>query len=253
MSQAVQKHNDLNKLVEAAACNLHVACYRAGEEYPLRSRLLHLDAQGLRIDMPAGPQGTATIPRGESLEVTFRSGTETLQFVTSVLAVTTHRFNDDVEVSALLLAEPKALEIVQRREAYRVSLVDQDPVDVTIWPVEMDRNNPHAKPRVCGELHGQLFDVSSGGVCVLTKDDTLVQEAAGRQLWIRFALPGEKDPLTFIVEYRHHRVISASGMHTHGLRFVEYAKPSEQRLVTEKIAQFVTIRQREQLSRRKDR
>lgn len=251
MPEAILKHLDNHKLAEGCLRNLQIECSRGSDprnEY--HARLLNYGPGGLFISVPAHQGCPVRIPAGEILCCKFRLGPETVRFTSPVVKHTKYNINPETEVTALLLSRPDKIEVIQRRRSYRVSMMDREEVPVTIWPVEFDANR---KPHISGQYHGRIKDVSAGGINVLIKEVAFLEELEGRQLWVRFALPGGTESLIFRVDFRHEHYVEEIHLHAVGLQFVEFAKPGEQNHVIENLAKFVANRQRALLNRLKDR
>ncbi len=240
-----------SRLAEAASSNLRVDCARQqAPEERLTSRMLQLRSDGLLLAVPTHDGRPAEIAPGEALICIFRLGPELLRFVSPVESFVSYRVKPEVHVPALRLTAPGTLEVIQRRQYYRVSLVGRAPVDVTVWPVEFDRQN---RPQVAGEFHAPMADISAGGIGLLVTDEAFFEAIIGRQVWVRFRLPDETESLIFRMVYRHRRPLEEGRRYLVGLEYGAFIDPSAHAVVIDRLTHFVAQQQRESLNRRKDR
>lgn len=251
MTRAGDNVTDHHKLTEAALRNLHLDCMDAEDGFVrFQTRLLAMNDRGLVIGVPSNQGQPIELAIGQKITCTCRLGREILRFQTEPVGRTQHEVNPRLQVDAVILAEPERLETVQRRRYYRVSLVGRNPLDVTLWPVEVGLDG---EAKVVAEYHGKIADISAGGIGVLLKEPQFIEQARGRQVWARFALPGENESLIFLMKIRRAEQVETSGLWTIGLEIKEFIEPGDHEVVIDQLARFVVAQEREQLNRRKDR
>lgn len=240
-----------HRLSEAALRNLHVDGQAEGDPpRAFTSRILAFNERGLLIGSPIHHGRPVELAPTQRVVCTCRLGREIFRFCTEVTSLGRHKLKPGLLVDVVVLACPAELTLVQRRKNYRVSLVGRNPLDVTLWPVEV---NCDGEASVVGEYHGKIADISAGGIGVLLKEQDFHEQSRGRQVWARFMLPGEQDSLIFRMQVRRWECVESSGLWTVGLEILEFIEPGEHEGMIDRLARFVVAQEREQLNRRKDR
>ena len=241
MKQAIANDHGQTKIAEAALRNLHLDCFLAADgERHFTSRVLGLAEGGLAIDAPVHRGRPVELTPGECVVCSCRLGREILRF-TAVVADATRAPTGQVGSPTVRLAEIGELTTVQRRRHYRMSLDGRQPVDVTCWLVELAESG---EAGVCSMFAAQMADVSPGGACVIIRGDQLLNDLDGRQVWVRFMLPEQKnESLIFRVEPRHVQATDDGSGWRIGVEFMEYIEPGQHQLIVDKLARFVMLRQ----------
>jgi len=237
MDEAVQILPDANKIAEAALRNLHLDCFSEDSSAkPFTSRMLQWNGTELLIDPPQHQGRPVELLVGERVICSCRLGAEILRFTAAAAGRIRLPGDDGPGASAVRLESLGNVHVVQRRRYYRVSLAGRAPSEVTCWLVEPDESG---SARVCSRFVGRMSDLSTGGLGVIVRDRQVLDELAGRQIWVRFVLPDENESLIFHAELRYAEALADGGGCRIGLEFMEYIEPGQQAAVVEKLGRFV--------------
>jgi c-di-GMP-binding flagellar brake protein YcgR len=241
MEQAVSILPGVEKIAEAALRNLHLDCFSEDNgAKPFASRMREWDGAELLIDPPQHHGRPVELAPGERVVCSCRLGQEIIRF-TAVAAGDVCPGQDDQKRTALMrLTSLGGAQVIQRRRYYRVSLAGRDPSEVTCWLVAQDGSGV---AEVCSKFVGRMTDLSAGGVGLVVAGKVAMDELAGRQIWVRFALPTENESLIFRTKSRYAEAVADGEGCRIGLEFMEYIEPGQHSAVIEKLSRFVAMRQ----------
>ncbi len=241
---------DVSILAEGALRNLHLDCVLdQADGGTFNSRMLHYADERLWIADLTHVGRVTKNAEGRTLVCSCRLGRDILRFSGVIVSRAGFQLNARHRVAALVLKDLTPPQVVQRRRYFRISLAGHASADVTIWVVDpFDEAGA-----VQGETCGRMVDLSGGGVGVLVADASVLADSQDKQLWARFALPGENESLLFRVALRHVRPLADRRAHHVGIEFIEYVDPGRHQRVVDDLVRFVSRQERLQLRRRKDR
>ena len=230
------------KLADAALRNLHLDCsFQSDDGKQFSSRILHLSGEALVIEAPQRQGCPVELSPGETVVCSCRLGHEILRFPATVAGRTSYPPGSDAPASAVRLERLGQLTVVHRRRYYRVALGEHRPTEVMCWVVQLGQSGAVS---VCSKFAGEMADLSQGGIGVVVKDKELLSDREGRQLWVRFTLPGENESLIFRVELRHVESLEEEGTYRIGLKFMHYVDPGQHERIVERLACFTTLSNR---------
>jgi len=237
-------------LAEGALRNLHLDCFLGdADDGTFASRMLHYGDERLWIADLTHVGRVTRDAQGRTLVCSCRLGRDILRFSGVILGRRGFQLNADRRIPALVLKDLTEPRVVQRRRYFRVPLAGHDSADVTLWVIDpFDEAGS-----VQGEVRGRLVDLSGGGAGVVLIDTAGLADLGDKQLWARFALPGENESLLFRVGLRHLRPMADSRAQHAGIEFIEYVDPGRHQRVVDDLVRFVSRQERIQLRRRKDR
>lgn len=237
-------------LAEGALRNLHLDCALGDvDDGTFSSRMLHYADGRLWIADLTHVGRVTRHAEGRTLTCSCRLGRDILRFSGVIVGRRGFQLNARRRIAALVLADLTEPRVVQRRRYFRVSLAGHASADVTLWVIDpLDEAGS-----VQGETYGKMVDLSGGGVGVVLADASDLADLGDKQLWARFALPGENESLLFRVELRYLRPLDDRRAHHAGIEFIEYVDPGRHQRVVDDLVRFVSQQERIQLRRRKDR
>jgi hypothetical protein len=152
-------------------------------------RFLALERDGLLLQWP--PQGTGAIaPRDTLVDVSFHHDGRVLGFRTQSRGLVP---NPATTAPAWRLAVPLCVERRDRRQHGRFSLAGSAPIPVCCTSVADGQRM----------FTAQLHNFSRGGVRAGAPRAVADWVQPGDLLWARFALPGQPQPLEFVVRVVH--------------------------------------------------
>jgi c-di-GMP-binding flagellar brake protein YcgR len=155
-------------LAEAVARNLGVTISlpSAGMDKHFKTRFLGEMEDGLWIEAVAGSSDLLKmiVAEGRPMDVCFHTPTRVLSFATTGVryddAVV---LNSETTVPGMLVAKPKDIKNVQRRNAYRVPVYSDSGLTVRAWYIP-EHVRLDDRPNPAHELKIELVDLSVGGV-----------------------------------------------------------------------------------------
>ena len=237
-------------LAEGALRNLHLDCVLGdADDGTFSSRMLHYADERLWIADLTHVGRVTKDAAGRTLTCSCRLGREILRFSGVIVGRRGFQLNAQRRIAALVLKDLTEPRIVQRRRYFRISLAGHVSADVTLWVIDPSDE----AGTVQGETCGKLVDLSGGGAGVVLVDTADLADLGDKQLWARFALPGENESLLFRVGLRHVRPMADRQAHHVGIEFIEYVDPGRHQRVVDDLVRFVSRQERIQLRRRKDR
>lgn len=218
---------DLNILAEAIARNSAVVL-----SLPSAGMLRHHKSRFLADETNSGDDGfwiesapgeraliDALIVNGQAAGLSFKAGTQKVVFASRVLRREPEfHVNADTVVEALLIARPKDVKAIQRRNNYRVRVPEDCGLRARIW-----RIGEHVylgdRPMAAQELLVRVRDLSTGGVGVvfLPKDGQAPRVTSEDRLRISL----EYNDISMLIEgrMRHPSLISSPTPTPAGIQF----------------------------------
>jgi c-di-GMP-binding flagellar brake protein YcgR len=173
----LQPHNDgsENLLSDAVARNgaAVLSLPSAGMFRHTKSRFLHDDAAERGIWLEVAPEQRALIDQliasKRPAVVSFKSATKKVSFAAVLLRRDEQfRINAQTTTEAVLMARPRQVKAVQRRNDYRVRVRDarDDGIKLRLWRIG-PQAHLHDRPIAAQELAVELRDLSLGGLGVV--------------------------------------------------------------------------------------
>lgn len=206
------------------------------------ARILIVDLASDCFEIKISPQKKnqpVTIAPGQSVGISLKygygAGYDRFIFDTSVVAVETSP--PRIGCSSLVLAVPEHIEVIPRRTYLRVNVPSSVGTDVYFWL----RQNPSDSHQsgIRQEWHGQLVDISTGGVQIVIDAAQGPDLEKGQFLGLRFTPLPNETPLTFNAQIRN-VVSTADGKSLSlGLQMVGLEASPEGRLVLSRLVGVV--------------
>ena len=245
--------DDVSQTVLEVACarNLPITILYSSDDHTaviLRARLLGLDAEHLFLDRPRNAAGPTEIDAEQEFDAYFTLNGVRHSFPSRV--VTRSRIvaiNDRKDTAGMVIERPAALHREQRREDYRVRLLDRDTILINVHTAVPGGDG------VC-EIHAHCFraalvNLSAGGAGLLVPAPDANLLAAGDELFVLFELPDDAEPISLIVEVRHIRDYGSGTDKQIGVSFQPWPSGRDHRRLQQRLRRFVAQVQRERLRR----
>ncbi|MDD4890046.1 MAG: PilZ domain-containing protein [Phycisphaerae bacterium] len=233
-----------NLLTEAGARNLaaEIVVVR-GENLQanLKSRFLRVQPERVLLEVPTHNARPVVLQTGQFVEVYFKVGHERFGFDSRVVGYSRVEMNGQCVVDAIDVAPPLTLEPRQRRKFYRVSVASLPALAAKLWPIEAD-------PEQGDSIAARLCNLSAGGVAILVDRDRW-QFTSEHKYRLRFSLPAEDAEYEFVAVVCHVRHVFHSRRQIIGLAFLPGDDSASHRDSIERIAQFVSDRQHDDVFR----
>ncbi|HEX8322595.1 MAG TPA: hypothetical protein VF595_01665 [Tepidisphaeraceae bacterium] len=143
-----------------------MAVVSAGITRLTRSRLLALDDDGIWAAMPVGQTDAidSMIRTRHPVRVNFKNCQSNVEFHTPVLERRrAYQLNADTQTEAIRMAWPRAMSVVQRRDAYRIGVAREDDVTFRFWRIDSGTELQIAPP-AGAELSVDVRDFSVSGI-----------------------------------------------------------------------------------------
>ena len=183
----------------------------------------------LSVQLPEDAPGDTLPEPGDSLGITFRLGHKKCMFN----AVMQSAIDDDGDL-LLTVGWPGTLEQLQRRVYQRAAPPQGAVVAVRFWPEEP---GSHASQETRNVRHGQLEDLSAGGMRLKTGDLTDIE--VGLTYRCTFAPQPGAAPIVVDAVLRHHEATDR-GRASLGFHFSGLEATPEGRKLLDRIARTVT-------------
>ncbi|HPM22779.1 MAG TPA: PilZ domain-containing protein [Phycisphaerae bacterium] len=208
----------------------------AGKE--VHTRFLALQGDTVLLEWPTQPP--ADLPtEGAPADIYFTHEGETVACHTQTRGRVWWRCERRGRVAAWRMSLPTCVEQRQQRRHYRVSLADLEPIYASVTKV---RGEPCSFPV-------RLHDISAGGMRATAALNHGRQIKAGDVYWARFNLPGDPQPIEFVMRITHARVVTQSESVVLGCMFCAGEDPDLHTQQVQRVEQFVTARERAKLRR----
>ncbi len=243
-----------------------------------RVRVLSVSESDILVEQPMALGHLMPIHAGASLVGIIAVGQNRWMFRTKNLGSTQARLGAGRMIPALRLEPPRDVERCQRRHFYRIStiglrlpevecftLLDPDSAvlaetanRVEILEIQQAEQNgrSHAPaktpvlPRVGPSVTGTLVNIGGGGAGLLFEESAHRSLDSSSLFWMRVALtPHIPIPLAVTARAKHTYLNSAQQMYA-GMAFEFGYHPQHQRFVVDQLMRYVSLVQREQMSRR---
>jgi c-di-GMP-binding flagellar brake protein YcgR len=147
-------------------------------------------------------------------------------------------------VTALRIGNIGALQLKQRRNHYRLSVLGLGDI-----PVYMNFTESEAPPGADVMVEGLLVNIAAGGAAVRCDLKESVQIARAQEMLARFFLPEVPDSFSWRCRIVHQRLVKQSDSRIFGLEFLESRNDRSSNREAERIHQFVICHQRKKIRR----
>lgn len=157
---------ELVKLAAARNAPVTLTLPTAGLSRQHRTRLVAIDDGVLYIEAVGGtPAAFAELVTArESVQVEFRHETQNVKFSAGVLEFRRdYPLNATMAIEVLKLEMPSSVQVVQRRNSYRVSITPDAEVTFQIWRIG-EKDDVLAKPNPAMAMQVDVRDFSLGGL-----------------------------------------------------------------------------------------
>ena len=217
-----------------------------------KTRFLAEAEKGFWLESAAAdrPLIDALMAEKTAVGIAFKSGTESILFVATILSRDEHfHVSADVSLEALLVEFPKDFQRKQRRQAYRVVLPKEHQIGLRLWRIP-----EHAvlrdRPLASLEISGRLEDLSVGGMavrCAPGRDGQPAKALANERLRVQLTWSGTE----ILTEGRvmHKRVLEDKHA-VLGVQLKKLEKDLEGRQTLVKLTELVGYLQRDEIKRR---
>lgn len=207
-----------------------------------RGRMLDLTDDRVFIEMPQ------TIGRAVRLRQTceyvgyFELGDCLFCFRTTVLEIgCAVRLNRLKQANGVALARPDAVQLGQRRQAFRTSLASADPIQA--WAHESQPGLDDQVEIKSRRSRARVIDASAGGVCLLVEQPGL-KLTVFDQVFVSFDIPEDGRLLCFKAEVRQVRSIHEGRAFRIGLVFLPWPDQSQFNRMHEPLVRYLAGVQR---------
>jgi len=216
-----------------------------------KSRFLANNADGFWIESAPGekPLIDDLIIKAQSAGISFKAGPQKVVFASRILKHEPEfRVNADTLVEALLMASPKEVKAIQRRNNYRVRVPTDCGLRVRIW-----RIGEHVylgdRPMAAQELPIHVRDLSIGGLGItfMPKKDGATRVTSEDRLRIAF----EYKDLSLLIEGRmkHPSLVASNTPTPAGVAFKALENNLEGRQILTQLTKIVGELQRDEVRR----
>jgi c-di-GMP-binding flagellar brake protein YcgR len=179
-------------------------------------------------------------PCGKSVGITFRLGHKKCMFTAVIQSSVRER-----DTCSVTVAWPEQLHYLQRRAYERVTPPKGTVVAVRFWPEDSASRQPDRERNV---RHGQLEDLSAGGMRVKTGDLSDIEVG---QTYRCVVAPKPGAPPLIVDAVLRHREATDRGRASLGFHFLGLEASAEGRKLLDQIVKVVTQFQRARLRRRR--
>lgn len=241
-------------LGEAVARGLPVELQLLDEQCELKvakTRLIAMDGEVLYLDAPEADLERIHIRRGQVCDASFCIDDNRYVFETEVITgKTLIRLNEQKSVLGLILRRPMSILHGQRRNHFRVSLVNEEAVVVSLHAADEDAETGAVSCPIAGpRFHARLVNLSAGGVSLLARASDVGDVLVGGRLFLALKLPGDESVYEMYCDVRQRRAISDGAAVRLGLRFKAWPDLRTLSRQQEHLQRHITILQRQQLKR----
>ena len=203
-------------------------------------RFLKLVDETLVLDFPTFPGESIDLARGDVVELRFVQGDQLYRLVATVIRRSSAPLSGPASTIGLLLGRFQELERLQRRETFRVSLLDLPPPMISFTPVGMADE----------QANGTLIELSETGGKVLVAEAVLPLIRLKQLHRVTFELPGDCEPFVLIARIERERTFPGDGLAFVGISWQLDASWAEARRAQMRVAKFIASHQRKK--RRKE-
>lgn len=209
-----------------------------------RMRLLSIDDEGIRVDMPQSMGKRVILRPGQQVSVYFMLHGEPRAFRTKVIRpIIVTDLNSRKRVKGAALFIPKRVSREQRRHDFRLQLAGGHvPADMHRVDCEQFESSSIDAERFVG----RITNISGGGLALLLDVVVGVQFRVNERLYVLFELPDVAGRFVLPVEIRHLRKLHDDQNLSLGLQFQALRAP-EHRAQLQRIGRFIADEQRRKL------
>jgi len=205
----------------------------------LRDHVLLLECPTERgIDKPPAP--------ATDLEIYFRLDDQRYSVTGRHERVVRYAINDRARVAALRVERVSSVQLKQRRNFYRLSVLGLGDI-----PVYMNFTEAEAPPGPAIMVEGIMLNISAGGLAVRADLKDSIPLARAEELLVRFILPDVRESFSWRCRVVHQRKVARSESRIFGLEFVESRNDRSSNREAERIHQYVIAQQRKKMHRRR--
>ncbi|MCH7807787.1 MAG: PilZ domain-containing protein [Planctomycetes bacterium] len=203
---------------------------------------------GLRLAVTAQDNMTDLPQPGETLGVTFRAGHKKCMFASTMQSAQWDDGTADRPAGILVtVLWPDHLQQLQRRAYERAAPPSGTIIPVRFWRENQESNSTGGR---AGMRHGQLEDLSAGGMCIVTTD---VAEGELERYYRCVFTPKPGGPAVIIDARLRYRETADQGRVRLGFHFVGLETTAEGRRLLTRIARIVARFQRTRSRQHRDR
>jgi c-di-GMP-binding flagellar brake protein YcgR len=213
-----------------------------------RCRIVDIDDNSVYLDQPVDNGGNVHLEADTELSVHFSIKSDWYAFRSAVADDRCKvRLNKSVELMGIAVKIPGAIDRLQRREAFRVSLGSDVVTEVAIH--EATPNTIGAAPIDAQRFRASIVDISAAGIGIRIAacDRAYIKE--GRTYYVSFRLPYYGTPVCLLVEAKHFRELRAQGQFVAGLNIVDWP-PRTINATLQVVSRFIAEMQRRDMNRR---
>lgn len=191
---------------------------------------------------------------GQVVRVLASDETQRWEVITRVAGHGKHHLNETHQVSVILMSPPLRIEVAQRRDSYRVSILGEDSISPSLIP-EVAFVPADAPPVLAtgavdllpGAIRAVVVNLGAGGVGIETSEADAQALRSGRYRCV-LRLPAVDQPLNINVSAVRVDDLDNNARCYIGMRF-DYNDDAQRRLSEKAICRFSAQVQREQLQR----
>ncbi len=188
------------------------------------------------------------IKSGQPTGISFRSGTQKVNFAVSILKDDPkYQVNPTTMVRALLLQKPTDVKAIQRRSHYRAPIHEVDRISIQLWRIP-EQDPIEKQPQKAAELEASIHNLSVGGMGImLTGKGDRAKVVAGERVRVILKKSGRDDVL---LEGRVGQLRkNDTGTLETGVQFVGLQARLEGRQILNDLTKLVGELQREEVKR----
>lgn len=197
-------------------------------------RFVKVVDETLVLNFPTFPGEWIDLARGDVVELRFVQGDQLYRLTATVIRRSPAAPSESASTIRLLLGRFQELERLQRRETFRVSLLDLPPPMISFTPVGMAEE--HA--------NGTLIELSETGGKVLVADAVLPLIRLKQLYRVAFDLPGDCEPFVLVARIERERTFPGDGLAFVGISWQLDASWAEARRAQTRVAKFIASHQR---------
>ena len=206
-----------------------------------KSRFVSLRGNQLVLAQPLPDEvdGHMEPAPGQQVAVSFKKGYNKCLFLTQLIKTDQYEVEPGNLIPVINVYAPEHIEKIQRRAYKRASALQDEQITVTFWQQQTD-----AAPRQ--QWHGQLANLSAGGMAIIAGTDETAQLAENEPLSLQFVpLPGQ-EPICVDARLRHVTSQDQTGRTVLGIQFVGLDAHEEGRATLRRISRAVSVYLRRQ-------
>ena len=232
---------DVVMTLEAACArnqSVEIRCESSGTLQVAQSRLLAVDDTAAYLDSPQHDGRGVRFAEQAVVDIHLSADEGGQMFRSRVTqSVCEIKLNSVKTVIGMAVSLPAQLEQTQRRESFRVSLTDLEPIVAKLHVAS--RSDPNCCPLNTERFVGLIADLSAGGLALRVDGSQRRSFRVREHYFVSYALPDGHGEMTCLVEVRHIHAILDEEVTRLGVQFISWNEPNT-KLNVDRMRQFGT-------------